>query len=457
MTWYAVKGRELQLRANRFHVRLGDSNNVETVANRLPAGRKKDPFYGPWGCYYHPITSGADPSTMGFQVPNGPSPATVTEFAPGAAPPAPLAALINLNATGASVGVYTGAPVFAPAWRNYLRNSFFAVDPFTNQSVKFGELSVKTGSNGGTYYGIASGCAGTTIYTSAPGAINDTTGVAGDISFYETPATATGTGSSDISFYRQTLNGTPASGKALYPLYRGYRHATLDKTRYGEISLGFSGAAMTHYESGSSGPSGIFFKDALLDAIFLNMPIEGDYATGGISGVVHVMLTQNGYTTKGAFMASCLAVIGRIRDSLDRVGKGDKDILICFELSWDSTLNIEDYNPLTEQVRFNEMWEVISQIAAASTALHDKVAALPTGLEIRARYGVLTNWAHTGVAWLAQETGTPANKTAAIHPSNAGSLNIPLVATSIIARGDKPSGAARASRGARFRSRSRPI
>lgn len=438
MPRYAIKGSELLRRLQRPHVQLGDSNETWGVANRLFRGRMKDSRRGAWGFIGVPLASGADISTMGYTVSNGPSPATITYTNLGTAPVSPLSDLPNRTGVSSPVGVYTGGPVFSPAWRLYIRNSFFAVDPFTNQNVKFGELRVNCGVNGSQYSVICTGCVSTStqIYNSSSTAINDSVGTRGGITFYETPTCATGTGSADISMYRQTFNGVPASGNAAFPLFRTVRHATLDKTRYGEICIASGGLGMDHFQSGSAGPAddpNTFFNDDYLDAVLSAAPIEGDYDTGGVSGVINVKLTQNRFVSKAAWKTSAIAVYDRLRASLVRINKHTKDILICFELSWDTTSDINTYNPATEQVRFNEMWEAIQEICSTRTAMHDKCAGLPTGLEIRDRYGSLTNWAFTGPTWLANESN------AAIHTTDAGSIAIPAVTVDIILRGDEPS------------------
>ena len=429
-----VKGGELFARLQRPVVRLTDSQGVEGVTKRLPIGRKKESRYGQWGFFAHPaFAGGGDLGSFGWFCASGPTNTqslsvggttfTVAdlEMGSGATPSS-----LNAFAAGATVLKFAANSDFAPIIRNTVRQSFWVNDWITNQSIRFGELRVSAGADGVAGMSvIATGCAGTNIYDSSTSAINDSSGTKGTHTLYEAPASATGTGSTDVSMFRQSLGGgTSEINKCAMMLYRTVRHGTLSATRYGEVSMGWGGAAWDNHMAaaapGGAGNQG-WYTDATLDAVLSMTPIEGDYATGGKSGKISIMLGQNKYSTgnQGALTTQVLTTIARIRDSLARIGKNSADILIELVLQWDTTGNVAGYT-VAEQARFNEMDDVFRTIANNNSSLHNKVAYTPLGLEVRDRLGPVNTWAATYLDTVGDTPG-------AIHPSDSGALYFPTV------------------------------
>jgi hypothetical protein len=415
---------------------MTDSQGVEGVTKRLPIGRKKDTRYGPWGFFAHPcFAAGGDLAAFGWFNASGPASTqslsvggtsfTVADFEMGSGAGA-IPSSLNAFAAGATILKFGANSDFAPIIRNTIRQSFWGTDWLTNQSIRFGELRISAGADGVPGMSvIATGCAGTNIYDSSTSAINDSSGTKGTHTFYETPASSTGTGSSDISMFRQSLGGgTSESGKCSMMLYRTVRHNTLSATRYGEVSMGWGGAGWDNHMAavapGGAGNQG-WYTDATMDAIFSMTPIEGDYSTGGKSGKISIMLGQNKYAPgdQGVLTTQVLTTIARIRDSLTRVGKGSSDILIELVLQWDTTGNVAGYT-VAEQVRFDEMDDVFRTIANNNNSLHNKVAYTPLGLEVRDRLGPVNTWAATYLDTVGDTPG-------AIHPSDSGALYFPTV------------------------------
>lgn len=430
MPLFCEKGDELYARLQRPTLRLTDSQGVDGVSARLPIGRKKESRYGEWGFYAHPPTTGTDTTNFGWGVFNAPT--TTTALSVGGTPPSPINALTNKIGTGASAVVWaSNAASFAPFLRSYYKPSFWATDWLTNKSLYFGELRVECGANGLPNSNIiVSGCAGTTVYSS--GNIADT-GTAGNYTWFESTATSTGTGASDISIYRQTAN-IDETGKANFLLLRTLRR-TDAATRYGEVSIGWGGATldMMDNEAGQSGDARLY-TDAYLAQILTMLPIEGNYDSGGKSGKVSIMLGQNGYTAGNQTQLRTWidTLCTRIRTALTAAGKGSKDVLIELVTQWDTTANIGTYTT-AEQVKYDEMDAVFRAYARSHDALHDKVAYTPLGLEVRARHGVLTSWAATYLAGAGDY----------IHPNATGALYFPTVEVDLYARGDAPAGGLR--------------
>lgn len=429
-----VKGGELYARMQRPVVRLTDSQGVEGVTRRLPIGRKKETRYGPWGFFAHPaFAGGGDLASFGWFCASGPTntqslsvggttfSVADLEMGSGATPSS-----LNAFAAGATVLKFAANSDFSPIIRNTIRQSFWSTDWLTNQSIRFGELRISAGTDGVPGMSvIATGCAGTNVYDSSTSAIDDSSGTKGTHTLYETPAASTGTGSSDISMFRQSLGGgTSEINKCSMMLYRTLRHNTLSATRYGEVSMGWGGAGWDNHMAASApggGGNQGWYTDATLDAVLSMTPIEGDYASGGKSGKISIMLGQNKYApgNQGTLTTQVLTTIARIRDSLARIGKNNADILIELVLQWDTTGNVAAYTT-AEQTRFNEMDEVFRTIALNNSTLHNKIAYTPLGLEVRDRLGPVNLWAST---YLDTAGDTPG----AIHPSDAGALYFPQV------------------------------
>lgn len=430
MPLFCEKGDELYARLQRPCLRLTDSQGVDGVAARLPIGRKKESRYGEWGFYAHPPVTGTDTTNFGWGVFNAPT--TYQAQAVGTTPIAPVADITLKNGTTAAVVAFASdVGSFSPYLRSYYKGSFWATDWLTNKTVTFGELRVNCGVNGLTNSNIVvSGAAGTTIYTS--GNITDN-GTRGTYTWFESTATATGTGVSDISIYRQTAN-INETGLANMLLLRTLRRSDAT-TRYGEVSIGWGGATLDMHddEAGQSG-DGRKYTDAYLAQIITMLPIEGNYDSGGKSGKVSIMLGQNGYTAGNQTQLRTWidTLCTRIRTALTAAGKGSKDVLIELVTQWDTTANIGTYTT-AEQVKYDEMDAVFRAYARSHDALHDKVAYTPLGLEVRARHGVLTSWAATYLAGAGDY----------IHPNSTGALYFPTVEVDLYARGDAPAGGLR--------------
>lgn len=429
MAVYCEKAGELLARLQRPCLRLTDSQGVDGVAARLPIGRKKESRYGEWGFYAHAPVTGTDTTNFGWGVFNVPTTYQAQDV--GTAPIAPLADLTLKNGTTAAVVAFNSdVGAFSPYLRSYYKPSFWATDWLTNKSLYFGELRVECGTDGLANSNIiASGSAGTTVYSS--GNITDN-GTRGNYTWFQSTATSTGTGSSDISIYRQTAN-VNETGKTNYLLLRTLRR-TDATTRYGEVSIGWGGCTldMMDDEAGQSG-SGQKFTNAYLDQILTMLPIEGDYGTGGKSGKVTIMLGQNGYVAgnQSQLQTWIDTLCTRIRDSLTRIGKGTSDVLIELVTQWDTTANLGTYT-VAEQAKYDEMDSVYRAYAQAHTSLHDKVAYTPLGAEVRARHGVLTSWAATYLAGGGDY----------IHPNATGALYFPTVEVDLYERGNAPSSSA---------------
>lgn len=431
MPQYCVKQNELASRLHRPVLHLTDSQGVETVGNRLPRGRKKEPRYGEWG--YHAINPvpGPDISLEGITTFNAPASALSVDV--GVTPPGALAVLAGKHALNAAAFSYpTDQPAFATLWRTLWRPSVWAIDWLTGRQAYLGELRLNPGTTGVLETRlVAVGPSGETVHTSS--AIDDSAGTAGEYSVYETPLVDLGAGSGDVAIYRVAGgSGVNETGKSSIYLLR-YIRLPDAATRYGEISMGWGGASILEHASSAGQPGSTRrYDDSCLDQMLSMLPIEGDAASGGVSGKVKVMLGQNGYVTGSqSQLRSWIDTLHqRVRASLQRVGKGDADVLLELVQQWDASLSRSNYS-LSEQVRYDEIADVFSTYARENNARNSKVAYTPLGHEIRDRHGPLPEWtSDTGA------TGYLAGNGDFVHPNAAGSLYFPQVEVDLYLRAD---------------------
>lgn len=426
---YCEKQPELLARLQRPTVRFTDSQGVDGVSNRLPQGRKKESRYGTWGFYGVPPLTGPDLATQGFTTFN--QWASATALAVGDVPPGGLSSLISRHSNTAIATAYSSnVGSFTPLSQTYWRPSVWANDWLTG-NLKFGELRVNPGANGLLGSDIQVSIRNATIPYSS-GAVDESVGTAGNYTYFETPDIAMGTGSSDISMFRQSGGGAfDETGKLSFWLLKTIR-SSLAATRYGEVSAGWGGATWDmHDDEAGQTASTQKYLDAHMDQLFTITPIQGDYATGGKSGKVVAMLGTNGYTPGNQAQLKTWVNnwIARVRASLTRVGKGSSDVLIELVLPWDTTLDRPNYNATTEQVKVNEMDAVYRAVASENTALHSKVAYTPLGLEVRARHGALPSWTS-----IDGSTGYLAGSGDFTHPNSIGALYFPTVEVDLYLR-----------------------
>jgi hypothetical protein len=427
MSLFCVKSQELLRRLRRPTLRLTDSQGVDGVVNRLPDGRKREPRYGEWGFFAHHTNSGPDMAISGWT--NFNIPAGAVNLAVGDTPPGALAPLTFRNGTNATANSFAADfGNFTPMCRSYIRPSVWAIDWITNKTLRVGQLRVNPGSTGllGANFNVHN-TANTLVYSSP--AIDESVGVAGNYSYFESPDIAMGSTIGDASCYRQSSN-VDETGKTFYWLLHTWRRPDA-ATRYGEMSIGWGGATFDQHDNEAGQAASNFkYNDAYLDQCLTILPIEGDYDNGGVSGKVVIMLGQNGYNqgNQAQLLTWVRNLTDRIRASLNRVGKGNKDVLIEFVLQWDTTGDRTNYS-VSEQVRFNEMDQVFREFAESRFAPHDKVAYTPMGLEVRNRFGSLLNWTSVNGS-----TGYLAGSGDFIHPNSIGARYFPTVEVDLYER-----------------------
>ena len=429
MPQYCVKQPELEARIQRPVLHLTDSQGVEGILNRLPRGRKKEPRYGEWG--FHAVTpsTGPDLALDGFTTFNAAPGGVVLQV--GDTPLGALSTLLGKHGVVAVAAAFASdVGSFTPLWRTYWRPSVWAVNWLVNKSVVFGELRVNPGATGMLGYNfVATDAAGGTPVFS--GAIDESVGVAGQYTALESALVSTGSGSTDLSIYRQSGGAAVnETGKTTFCLLRYIKRADA-ATRFGDLSIGWGGATFDEMDNAAGqAASTKKFEDAFLDQMLTLLPIEGDAAVGGVSGKVKVMLGQNGYSAGN--QAQLLTWVDnthqRIRASLARVGKGNADVLVEFVCQWDTTANRLTYTT-AEQLKYDEMAQVFADYARANSARDSKVAFTPLGAEIRERHGALPNWTSNDGS-----TGYLAGGGDFTHPNAAGALYFPQVEVDLYLR-----------------------